>query len=318
MALFLSDEVVASQLSIVDAVRCVDEAFQALARGEARNGVRTRTMVGPAVLNLMWAFAPTIRMMGVKSYLTAGHGVTRGTTLNLLLYLMQTGELVGHLQANLLGQIRTGAATVVATRAMANREPSVLAIYGTGFQAEYQVRCLLTVLETIRDVHVVGRDPDRTSVFVRRLSVEFGNVRFLPCNSFTAASGADVIVTATASATPLFEASWLKPGVHINAIGSNDPGKCEIGRDVLERADLILVDDHEVAAAECGDLVANHWDLSEIGTLGDLLIGKVPGRWSPGEITVFESQGLAILDVVAGAFALTQAGQKGLGVNLGA
>ncbi|TAN30960.1 MAG: ornithine cyclodeaminase family protein [Castellaniella sp.] len=316
MAVYLNDEVVASQLSIAEAVRCVDAAFRSLARGEATNAVRVRMAADSSVMNIMWACAPAIGMMGVKSYVTAGRGVTRGAALALMLYSMGTGEMVALLEANRLGQIRTGAATVIATRAMANENPVVLSVYGTGFQAEYQVRALLDSVTTIADVRVVGRDPQRRDAFIQRLADTHGGVRFSPADSKSAASSADVIVTATNSATPLFEAEWLRPGTHINAIGSNDPKKREIGKEVLERAGLVLVDDLEVAAKECGDLLVNQWDVSRIGALGDLLLGRMPGRLRSDEITIFESQGLAVQDLVCGAAVVEQARKRGLGIRL--
>lgn len=315
MALYLNDEAVADLLPMAQAVDCVDAAFQSLARGEAANAVRVRMAVAPAVMNVMWACAPAVGMMGVKSYVTGG-GTTQGTTLTLTLYSMATGEMLALVEANRLGQIRTGAATAVATRAMARQHPVALSVYGTGFQAGYQVRALLDTQPTMTEVRVVGRDPGRRDAFIGRLAREFPGVRFLPADAETAASCADVIVTATQSAEPLFDAAWLRPGVHINAIGSNDPRKREIGRDVLERAGLILVDDLEVARKESGDLLANQWDMTHVGALGDLLIGKRPGRVRDDEITVFESQGLAVQDVVCGAAVVARAREEGSGIRL--
>jgi ornithine cyclodeaminase/alanine dehydrogenase len=234
----------------------------------------------------------------------------------LTLYSMETGEMLALMEADRLGQIRTGAATAVATRAMANADPRALSIYGTGFQAEYQVKALLQTCPTITEVRVVGRDTQRRDAFIGRLAAWAEGVRFLAADAETAASAADVIVTATSSATPLFEAAWLRPGTHINAVGSNAPGKMEVGRQVLERAGLILVDDLEVAGTECGDLLVNQWDMSRIGTVGELLIGRRTGRSHRDEITLFESQGLAVQDVVCGAAVVARASKEGSGIRL--
>ncbi|MER1968494.1 ornithine cyclodeaminase family protein [Castellaniella sp. GW247-6E4] len=316
MAVYLNDDVVASQLPIGRAIDCVEAAFRDLAQGEAVNAVRVRMAVEPAVMNVMWACVPSVGMMGVKSYVTAQRGGTRGAALALTLYSMETGEMLALVEANRLGQIRTGAATAVATRAMANDKPAALSIYGTGFQAEYQIRALLNALPTITEIRVVGRDAQRRDAFIQRLASEFRDTRFMPADARTAASQADVIVTATQSSEPLFDAEWLRPGTHINAIGSNDPRKMEIGRRVLERAGLILVDDLAVARQECGDLLANQWDMTQVGTLGELLIGARPGRAQRDEITVFESQGLAVQDVACGAVVVARAHQEGLGIRL--
>lgn len=315
-ALFIDDQLVADQLSIPEATCSVSAAFRALSAGEARNEVRTRTSMGDAVLNVMRAVAPPVDALGVKSYVTVGRGITRGAGLDLLLYSFRTGKLTAHVQANRLGQLRTGAATVVATQALAMRQPVVLAVFGTGFQAEFQIRCLLTALPSLAEVRIAGRTAERATALAERLITEFGYIRFLPCSVQDAATAADVIVTATASATPLFEACWLKPGVHINAIGSNDARKCEIGRDVLERASRIFVDDLQVAETECGDLLVNGWDVSATRPLGDLLLGKTAGRVADGDITLFESQGLALQDVFCAAMVLAKATERGLGSAL--
>jgi len=316
MAVYLTDDAVADLLPMAQAIDCVDAAFRSLAQGEALNAVRTRMAADPAVLNVMWACAPSAGVMGVKSYVTAGRGTTRGTSLALTLYSMQTGEMLALVEANRLGQIRTGAATAVASRAMANDAPAALSVYGTGFQAEYQIRALLEALPTIVEVRVVGRDAARRDAFIDRLAGEYPGLRFLPADARAAASSADILVTATNAATPLFEAQWLRPGTHINAIGSNDPRKAEIGRPVLERAGLILVDDLEVARRECGDLLANDWDLDGVGTLGELLVGARPGRTSRDQVTVFESQGLAVQDVMCGAALVARALEHGVGIRL--
>jgi ornithine cyclodeaminase/alanine dehydrogenase-like protein (mu-crystallin family) len=316
MAVYLSDDVVARQLSIATAVDCVDAAFRDLARGNARNAARTRMAADSSVMNVMWASAPAIGMMGVKSYVTAGRGETQGTTLSLLLYAMDTGSLVAHLEANRLGQLRTGAATAIATRAMANENPATLSIYGTGFQAQYQVMALLETIKTITTVYVVGRNTNRRDDFIQRLSDQAHGVCFLPADARKAAESADIIVTATNSATPRFDADWLKPGTHINAIGSNAPDKREISREVLERASVILVDDRETAERECGDLLVNQWDMARVGTLGELLIGKSARRSRRDDITIFESQGLALQDLMCGAAVVAAADGSGSGSRL--
>lgn len=316
MVVYLNDAVVADHLSIAQAIEDVDAAFRSLAQGEAMNAVRMRMAADAAVMNVMWACAPSVGMMGVKSYVTAGQSVTRGTSLMLTLYSMETGEMQAILEADRLGQIRTGAATAVATRVMANPNPQALSVYGTGFQAEYQIKALLEACPTITEVRVVGRDARRRDAFIERLAASAKDTQFLEADAETAASLADVIVTVTNSATPLFEAGWLRPGTHINAVGSNAPGKMEIGRQVLERASLIVVDDLEVAGKECGDLLVNQWDMSRIGTLGELLVGQRVGRSHRDEITLFESQGLAVQDVVCGAAVVARACKKGSGIRL--
>ena len=253
--------------------------------------------------------------MGVKSYPVVRTDVTQGTVLTLLLYSMETGELLAVMKADRLGQIRTGAATAVATVAMARPESEVLAIFGTGYQAETQVRALAAAMPSLRTVRVVGRSAARRDSFIERMGAEL-RLEMAAEEPERAASVADVIVTATGSAEPVLRGAWLQPGTHVNAVGSNVLTKREIDREVLERAAVILVDDRDVARADCGDLAANDWDVDSVGTIGELLTGRSPGRSSADDITLFESQGLALQDVVCGALLLSRARERGLGLPI--
>jgi ornithine cyclodeaminase/alanine dehydrogenase len=315
VTVYLDDEFVGTHLSTAEAFDCVERSFRLLADGSATNAIRRRSQSGTAVLNVMWALAPTEGTMGVKSYPVVRTDVTQGTVLTLLLYSMETGELLAVMKADRLGQIRTGAATAVATVAMARPESEVLAIFGTGYQAETQVRALAAAMPNIRSVRVVGRSAARRDSFIQRMSTEL-RLEFAPAEPEAAASAADVIVTATGSADPVLCGAWLRPGVHVNAVGSNVLTKREVDREVLERAALILVDDRDVAQADCGDLVANGWDVHSVGTVGELLTGRTPGRSSDDDITVFESQGLALQDVVCAALLMSRAREQGLGLRI--
>lgn len=315
MPLYLDDDVVASQLSSQDAYACVERAFRLIADGSATNAVRQRSQSGTAVMNVMWALAPTEGVMGVKAYPVVRRDVSQGSVLTLLLYAIDTGELLSVINADRLSQIRTGAATAVATKAMARSDAEVLSVYGTGLQAETQIKALVSALPHLRSVHVVGRNVERRDEFIARIREEL-NVDVREDEPESAARVADVIVTATGSADPVIRGSWLKAGTHVNAVGSNMAIKREVDRAVLEKATLILVDDRDVAQTECGDLIANGWDPASVGTIGELLAGNIPGRTSPEDITVFESQGLALQDVVCAAFIVRRATEKGLGLRI--
>jgi ornithine cyclodeaminase/alanine dehydrogenase len=312
VTLYLDDEDVSSLLSLQDAIGCVDRAFRLLSDGGAVNEVRHRTHASTVSLNVMWSIVPADGVLGVKAYPVVRTDVTQGAVLTLLLYSSATGKLLAVVKADRLGQLRTGAASAVATRALAPPESEVLALYGTGFQAETQVLALAAVMPALRSVRVVGRDPARRDEFVRRMRGRVpAEVRGVEPNQ--APHGADVVVTATGSADPVLLGDWVRPGTHVNCVGSNVAMKREVDRVLLERAALIVVDDRDVAARECGDLLANGWGQDGVVGLGDVLTRVTAGRAQADDITVFESQGLAVQDVVCAALVYSRAMETGRG-----
>jgi len=315
VTLYLDDDAVSALLPMPDAISCVDKAFRLLADGSAVNAVRRRDSFGATTLNVMWAMAPTEAVMGVKEYPVVRQDVTQGVTLTLLLHAFESGELLAVMQADALGRLRTGAASAVATRALARADSRVLAVYGSGFQAETQVLALANVLPELRTVRVVGRDEQRRDRFISGLRAQLA-VDVVPSAAREAAEQADVIVTATGSADPVLLGQWVRAGTHINAVGSNVATKREIDRSLLERADLVVVDDRKVAAEECGDLIANSWDPSDVVALGDVLTQRATARATPDEITLFESQGLALQDVVCAGLVHTRAAAGATGQHL--
>jgi alanine dehydrogenase len=316
MVVYIDDEIVAAQLSPADASDCVERAFVLLAGGEATNAPRRRTVQGSATLNVMWAIAPSEGLMGVKAYPVVRSDTTQGAVLTLLLYSTVTGELLAMMKADRLGQIRTGAATGVASKALARPDSEVLSIFGAGFQAESQLRALVQGLPSLRSVRVVSRSEPRRDAFIQRMRDELA-LEIVAASPEAAAREADVIVTATGSAAPVFRGEWVKQGAHVNAVGSNSPVKREVDRTLLERAAVVVTDDRDVAQLDCGDLLVNGWDPATIPTLGELLIGVTPGRRNVEDITLFESQGLAIQDVVCAGLILSRAGAQGLGTPCG-
>ena len=315
MAVYLDDDVVMSQLGIADAFACVERAFRLLSDAKAVNAPRRRSAIGPAVLNVMWAMAPSEGVMGVKSYPIVQQDTTQGVVLNLLVYSMDSGELLAMIKADRLGQLRTGAATAVASTALARVEAESLAVYGTGFQAETQIKSLVAAIPGLKTVHVVGRNEEHRDSFIARMRDEV-DADIRKSDPEPAARAADIIVTATNSANPVILGDWIAPGTHINAVGSNAPTKREVDRAVLEKAALVVVDDLEVARIDCGDLLANEWDLSSVGTVGDVLTERISGRKSSEDITVFESQGIALQDVVCAGLVISRATERGLGLRI--
>jgi alanine dehydrogenase len=305
---------VPSLLPMSDAIAAVEAALAELASERASNRPRQRVPLASGLLHVMPASLPSRGMAGLKAYTSVRNGQTR---FHVLLYDVQSGRLAAIIEADRLGQIRTGAATGVATKYLAAADASTLAVVGTGWQARSQVEAVVAVRPICR-VRAFGRDPERRARFCR----EVADVVRIPvepaASARDAVEGADIVVTATTSRDPVVQAEWIAPGTLVNAVGSNQLGRRELDPELLRRASLVVVDSRAQARHEAGDLVP----LIEAGTLawesllelGDVIIGKVP-RPENG-IAVFKSLGLAIEDVAVGSLVYERAIERGIGEEL--
>ncbi|MHA6615949.1 ornithine cyclodeaminase family protein [Pseudonocardia sp. DLS-67] len=317
MPRIIDDTVVDRVLPPVVAVAAVETTFDLLATGTAHDRPRERSSAGGVTLNVMSAIAPTLDAVVVKSYPVTRSGTNRASVITILVYGHRTGELRALLQGDLLGRRRTAAASAVATRAMARPESSTVCLFGTGYQAPAQVTALAEVLPKLDTVLVVGRTAERAEATARvlrdahpRLRVEAGT------SPERAVPRADVVVTATGASEPLFDGALLRPGTHVNAVGSNAAGRRELDATVFRRAAHVVVDSVEVARNECGDLLANGLDPAAATAFASVHAGHVPGRSGPDDITVFESHGLALQDLVCAVRVIDAAAAAHLGTAL--
>jgi ornithine cyclodeaminase/alanine dehydrogenase-like protein (mu-crystallin family) len=314
----LDDAVVDQLLPLSAAVADVDAAFDLLATAAAHDQPRERSAWGGVTLNVMSAIAPTLDAVVVKSYPVVRSGSSRASVITLLLYSHRTGQLQALLQGDLLGQRRTAAASAVATRAMARAESATVCLFGTGYQAPAQVTALVEVLPKLETVVVVGRDVERADVTAQLLRDAHPRLRVeSETRPERAVPRADVVVTATGASEPLFDGGLLRPGTHVNAIGSNDARRRELDATVFRRAAHVVVDSAAVARKECGDLLANGLDPAVATEFAEVHAGRVPGRADPDDITVFESHGLALQDLVCAVHVLDAARGAGLGTVVG-
>lgn len=296
MALLLRESDVAALLSMDDVIAAVEAGFRALGEGRATNQPRTRSVTSSGVLHVMHAAAPEIGAMGVKAYATT----PRGARFLAILYRLEDGEAAAIVEADRLGQLRTGAASAVASRALARPEAGVLGIIGTGWQAHSQVEAV-TRVRPIALVKAYSRSPERREAFAEALVQELGT-EVVAVGSAEEAADADIVVTATSARAPVLEGRWLRPGTHVNAVGSNAANRQEIDAAAVRAATVVVVDALDQARAECGDLLAAEasgdpvWDRTV--ELGAVLAGRAAGRTSADQITLFESQGIALEDVV--------------------
>ena len=309
MTLLIREREVRALLPMAEAVRLVREALSSQRSMGGRNLARRRLDLDHGVLNVMAASVPSAKADGLKAYT-----VTRtGARFLVALWDRDSGRLVALVEADWLGRIRTGAASGVATDALADAGASVLAVIGAGNQARTQIEAIASVRD-ILEVRVFSRSPDRRSQFAADVQQELG----LPVRSVAsaqqAATGADIIVTITSAAEPVLDGEWLRNRCHVNAAGSNHAKRRELATNVLERATLIAVDSMEQAHIEAGDLLipVDEGSLSweRVVELGDVL--NEPNHASRG-ITVFKSLGVAVEDVAVARYVYDRAVSEGLG-----
>jgi ornithine cyclodeaminase/alanine dehydrogenase-like protein (mu-crystallin family) len=232
---------------------------------------------------------------------------------------MATGDLVAQIEADYMGQLRTGAASGVATKFMARRDARIAAIIGTGGQARTQLQAIADVrkLELAR---AYGRDVSRREKFCSDMAERLGIPVYAAGSAAQAIEGADIVCTATTASHPVVTSSDIAAGMHINAIGVNYAHKQELDEAAVKRADLIAVDSIEQSRQEAGDLIMafgqdeSKW--SSVKKLADIVDGKIPGRSNEAAITLFKSNGIASWDLAVAVRVWTLAREKGLGRKL--
>jgi ornithine cyclodeaminase/alanine dehydrogenase-like protein (mu-crystallin family) len=316
MALLLSEADVRAVLTMPLALEAVEEAFRRQASGEAILHPRRRLETpDKSFLHYMAAADTVSGYMGMKIY-TSVRGAVR---FLVPLYWAKTGELVALTEADYLGQMRTGAASGVATKYMARADARRVGIVGTGLQARTQLEAVAAV-RPIERICAFGRNPERRAEFCREMGARLG-VRATPAGSAEeAVREADIVIAATTASNPVVQGAWVAPGAHINAIGANFPQKRELDDQAVHRAAIIAVDSVEQSKMEAGDLIhalgedAGRW--AAVRELAAIVAGGTPGRTDPREITLFKSNGIAIWDVAVAARVYTLARERQLGQRI--
>ena len=254
--------------------------------------------------------------MGHKTYTVAPKG--RGARFWYTLF-NENGEMLAIMEADALGQIRTGAASGVATRFLAREDASTLGIIGTGWQARSQLEACFHV-RNISRILVYGRDEKKRADFCE-LMREKVDAKIEPVETAReAVADADVICTMTNSSTPVLEGAWLREGAHVNAAGSNRANAQEIDIEAVTRAAVVAVEDIAQAKVESGDLrAANetaHWSWDHATRLSDIIAGHALGRTSDDQITLFESLGIGLWDIAAASHVFDACMTEGRGTQL--
>jgi ornithine cyclodeaminase/alanine dehydrogenase-like protein (mu-crystallin family) len=298
----ITEDQVLAALPMSAAIEHVERAFRQLADGTAINHPRRRVILPTgSVLHYMAAGTPDY--FGLKAYST---NPKSGAHFTVLLYRASDGIPVAEIEANYLGQIRTGAASGVATKYLARENSSVLGVIGSGFQAETQVAAIAAV-RPIRLVRTWSRNPERCQTFARKIAKQSQFEVQVTDSARDAVAEADVVVTATSARDPVLEADWIPAGAHINAVGSNRIDRRELPGDLIYlKANLVTVDSAEQSHAESGDLMIPlkenpelHYNAVE---LSEVIAGRKPGRAHDREITIFKSNGLAAEDIAVAGY----------------
>jgi alanine dehydrogenase len=309
MPLYLRESDVEELLSPEDAVEAVEGCFQRLAGGQVENRPRLRLGLSGGVLNVMAAADLELGIAGLKTYT----GFPDGARFVVALFAVDHLELLALIEADRLGQRRTGAASAIAARHLAMPGARSLGLIGTGWQAESQLECMRVVLPDLERVVAYSRDEKRLAAFCTRFGAEPGEYN-------RDAAEQDVVVTATSSKDPVLRGEWLRPGALVCAMGANRIESRELDNAVLERAAFVCCDSKEQARIEAGDLAEpverGVLDWLEVHELSEVVSGDVTGRGADDDIVLFKSIGIAAEDLAVGSLVYERAKERGLGTEL--
>lgn len=312
MTLHISEAEVRSVFNMASALEAVEEVSRKQALGEVALHARRRFELPGGCFHYMAAADFAEGYVGMKQY-TYVKGKLR---FLVPLYEIASGDLLALIEADYLGQLRTGAASGVATKYLAKQDAHLAAIVGSGGQARTQLEAVAAVRK-LAGARVYGRDVERREKFAREMSQPLGIEVRAVGSSTDAVRGADIVCTATTSAKPVLHGVDISPGAHVNAIGANHAHKRELDDQAITKADAIFVDSLEQSRLEAGDLVLgfagdeSKW--SSVRELTNLVAGITAGRISDSQITLFKSNGIAAWDLASAIKIYRLAIEKGLG-----
>jgi ornithine cyclodeaminase/alanine dehydrogenase-like protein (mu-crystallin family) len=307
--LFLSEADVAGLLSSADAVEAIEACFRRMAAGSVENRPRYRLGLEEGALAVMAAADLELGYAGAKVYA----GFREGARFVVLLFRADAPELVAVLEADKLGQLRTGAASGVAARHLAKDGASSLGLIGCGWQAESQLAAIRAALPDLDRVVAYCRTEESLRAFCEEHGAE-------PGESHQDPAACDIVVTVTGSRDPVLRGEWLRPGALVCAVGANDGRRRELDNVVLERAAFVCCDSLENAKLESADLIepieSGVLDWLEVHELQEVVAGEVGGRQSDDDVVAFKSNGLAAWDVAVAAAVVERARAAGAGREL--
>lgn len=315
MAILLRESDVEKLLTMPMALELVERVHREYSTGQASDVPRERTRLPKAALHMLQGSVPSAGVFGYKAYTSSKEGV------RFLVYAFsaERGNLEAVVEANYLGMMRTGAAGGVAARWLARKDAKVAGIIGSGWQARGQIEALAHVRELER-VKVYSRNAEKLAAFCAATAKDLSLDIVPAASAEEAVRGSDIVATITTSATPVFSGDWLEAGAHVNAAGSNSLVRREIDETTVRKAAVIAVDSRPTALKECGDLLPSlekgRIHMGGVAELGEIIAGTRPGRTSGDEVTLFESHGMAIQDLILAETLARMARANGLGTEL--
>ncbi len=309
MPLYLTEADVEGLITAGEAVPVVEACFRRLAAGEIENVPRRRLELEAGAFAVMSAVDRGLGYAGVKAYTAVGSNATFAVSL----FDARNGELAAVLEADTLGQRRTGAASGVAARHLARTGATSLGVIGCGWQAQSQVEAIRAAVPSIARVVAYCRTAERLRSFCTLVGAE-------AAESPAEAAASDVVVTVTSSPDPVLRGDWLRAGALVCAVGANRPSRRELDNVVLERAAFVCCDSKENAKLESGDLIepvaSGVLDWLEVHELQEVVAGTLRGRQADDDVVVFKSNGLAAWDVAVAVEVVERARARGVGREL--
>jgi ornithine cyclodeaminase len=315
MALLLRESDVEKLLTMKDTIDLVERVHREYSTGQAIDVPRERTRLPKSALHILQGAVPSANVLGYKAYTSSKEGI------RFLVYAFdaERGSLDVVVEANHLGMMRTGAAGGVAAKWLAREDAKVAGVFGSGWQAHSQIEALAAVRK-LQQVKVYSRTRDKLEKFCAEMR-EKTKLDVVPAASAEdAVKASDIVVTITTSATPVFSGEWLAPGTHVTAAGSNSLLRREIDEATLRKCEVVVVDSRPTAMKEAGDILPGlekgRLHAGALVELGEVIAGTRKGRTRADQTTLFESQGMAIQDLIIAAELAKLARAQGVGQDI--
>ena len=321
MPVLLSEQDVRIVLPLHDLIDAMESALARFSSHEVMQPLRTVIEIGlqKAFVGIMPAFITEPATLGTKVVSVFGSNTAVGLPTHLATIVLldpMTGELLAIMDGRFITEARTAAVSAVSVKRLARPDAARLAIIGSGVQARSHLEAIASV-RPLEEVRVWSRNLDNRAAFAREMRARTKAAINVAPSAQDAVNGADVIVLATAAREPVVRSEWIADGAHLCAVGACRPDQREMDTALVRRGRL-FVDSRTGALAEAGDIMIpmkeGAFDESHLaGELGDVILGRVAGRTSADEVTIFKSLGMAVEDVAAAHLAYVKAAERGLG-----
>jgi alanine dehydrogenase len=309
--LWLTEADVAALATPGDAVPVIEDCFRRMAAGQVELMPRRRFAIDGGYFAVMAAADRGLGVAGLKSYTL----VNGSLVFVVCLFDLTTGALTATVEADRLGQIRTGAASGAAAKHLARSGSTSVGLIGAGWQAESQLAAIRAAVPSLERVLVSSRTAERAVAFAERNDA-------IVAGDPAEAGACDIVVTVTTAKRPVLQGAWLSEGALVCAVGANDPRSRELDDEVIERAAFICCDSLEDARLESGDLIEPiaagrlRWDA--VHEVHEVVAGTITARASDSDIVLFKSNGIAPWDLAIAHEVVRRASERGVGTIVGA